>query len=484
MKLLKELFGLTLCLFGFLTVAYSQSSMEERLKNHVYTLAADSMMGRKAGSEFARKAAGYIAAQWEKIGIRPLTGESYFMPFMQRQYHNLAGVIEGADPLLKDEYIVVGAHFDHLGVKTKNGATAIYNGADDNASGVAAVIELARSLKALQPSLRRSVVLIAFDAEEEGLYGSNEFSANPPFPVERIKLMMSIDMVGWYRASGYVKYYGTGTIKNGKRLLHDELLIPDGLNVKTQKFERSLLTGTDTDGFARRGLPTLAVTTGLKSPYHKPDDMAHLIDYHGMAMITEHLTNVVIAVSQDDSYRASGKIAAKQQLDKKFVFGVTANYGSNYHHYTAGALDGKSKVFAGIGLNGQLNMKYFALRPGVFYEYIGARHPEGDMSTHGITVPFDFVLQTPPSGMGGFDVFVGPYYNYKFAGKQGGAALDFKNLYNREEAGLHYGIEIKIAYIRIGFARRTAFTNFTQAKNADGAHLRNRASYATLGLTF
>ena len=86
--------------------------------------------------------------------------------------------------------------------------------------------------------------------------------------------------------------------------------------------------------------------------------------------------------------------------------------------------------------------------------------------------------------MGGFDVFVGPYYNYKFAGKQGGAALDFKDLYNSEETGLHYGIEIKIAYIRIGFARRTAFTNFTQAKNADGAHIRNRASFATIGFTF
>ncbi|MDR0287913.1 MAG: M28 family peptidase [Clostridiales bacterium] len=481
---MKKLFYLIICLHAFLTGAYSQATLEERLKNHVYTLAADSLMGRKAGSEFAKKAADYIAAQWEEIGITPLTGESYFMPFMSDKYCNLAGIIESDDPLLKDEYIIVGAHYDHIGIKTKNGITSIYNGADDNASGVATVIELGRNLKAIQPSLRRSVILIAFDAEELGLYGSNDFSENPPVPLENIKLMMSIDMVGWYKVSGYVKYYGTGTIKNGNRLLHDELLMPDNLHVKTQNFERSLLTGTDTHGFAGKGLPTLYVTTGLKSPYHKPEDMADLIDYNGMALITEHLTNVVASLSQDDSFKASGKIASKQNLDKKFVLGVTANFGSNYHHYTAGAMDGKSAIAAGIGLNGQLNMKFLAIRPEVYYEYVGARHPAGDIATHGITVPFNLVLQTPSSAMVGFDIFAGPYYHYKFAGTQGDARIDFENMYNRAETGLNFGLDIKLAYINFGFTQRTAFTNFTQTKNADGAHIRNRASYVSLGFTF
>ena len=480
--------------FALMMNIYGQTTLEERLRQHVYTLAADSLMGRKAGSQEAKMAAGYIASQWEEIGIAPLTGESYFLPFRQNQYHNVAGIVEGNDPVLKNEYIVVGAHYDHLGVKSKDGEEVIYNGADDNASGVAAVIELGRNLKALQSSLRRSVILIAFDAEEVGLYGSNDFSDNPPFPAENIKLMMSLDMVGWYKESGYIKYCGSGTIKNGKQLLLNPQLIPDGLLVKTQNFERSLFTGTDTHGFASKAIPTFAVTTGLKSPYHKPEDMAHLIDYEGMALITEHLTNVVVAASQDDSFRASGRIASKHQADKKFIFGVSANYGSNYHHYTTGALDGKSKIATGIGLNGQLNMKFLAIRPEVFYEYVSARHPEGDIVTHGITVPLNLMLQTPPSMWQSIAVFAGPYYSYKFAGTQGGNKIfvdipnpwgpDLLNGFKREEIGLNWGIELKLAYLRLGYTHRIAFTDFSQTKNADGAHIRNRASYFTLGLAF
>ena len=481
---IKKIFYNFVLAFTFLPVAFSQTALEKRLKNHVYTLAADSLMGRKAGSEFAGKAADYITAQWREIGIAPLTGESYFMPFMQDRYQNLACVIEGNDPLLKDEYIVVGAHYDHLGVQIMYGKTVIYNGADDNASGVAALIELGRNLTANRASLRRSVILIAFDAEEEGLFGSNDFSADPPVPVENIKLMISIDMVGWYKASGYVKYYGTGTIKNGNRLLSNKLLIPDDLHVKTQGFERSLLTGTDTDGFARRGLPTLSATTGLKSPYHKPEDTADLIDYSGMALITEHLTNVITTLSQDNSLTASGKIASKHNMGRKFVFGISANAGSGYHHYTAGALDGKSGMTAGVGMSARMNMKFLAIHPGVYYEYAGARHPDGDMAVHGITVPLNIALQTDPSMTSGFSIFTGPYYNYKFAGTQGDAKLDFNSMYNRQEAGLNYGFEIKLAYLVFAYTYRNALTNFTQTKNADGAHIRNRKSYVTLSITF
>jgi len=470
---------------GLVPAFANPPDISEKLRQHVYTLAADSLMGRKAGSEFAYKAADYIAAQWNEIGIAPLVGDFYFMPFVK--YHNLVGIIEGNDPVLKYEYIVIGAHYDHLGVNTIKGETVIYNGADDNASGVAALIELGRNLKALQPSLRRSVVLIAFDAEESGLLGSNEFSAKPPFPVENIKLMMSIDMVGWYKASGYIKYYGTGTIKDGKRLLREEQLLPEGLNVKTRKFERSLFTATDTYGFAERGIPTLAVTTGTKSPYHKPEDMAHLIDYEGMALITEHLTNMVVAVSQDNSFKASGRVASKHNQNKKFVFGVSTNFGSNYHHYTAGALDGKSNNATGIGLNGQLNMKNFAFRLETYYEYVSAQYPKiegGDITTHGITIPLNFVVQTNPTMISGLAFIAGPYYSYKLAGTQGNTQIVFKNVFNREEIGLNLGFELKLAYIRIGYTHRIALTNFSQIKNDDGAHIRNRASYATIGFTF
>jgi hypothetical protein len=407
------------------------------------------------------------------------------MPFRGNQYKNLVGIIEGSHPVLKDEYIVVGAHYDHLGTKTgKDGETVIYNGADDNASGTAASIEIGRKLKEIQSTLARSVILIAFDAEELGLYGSNEFANHSPVPIKNVKLMLSVDMVGWYKTSGYLEYSGSGTMKNGKEILLDSQLIPEGLHVKTQKFERSILTGTDTQGFAAKGVPTLAVTTGLKSPYHKPEDMAPLIDYDGMALITEHLTNLVHAVSTDENYQPSGKIASKHKPPSKVRFGISANIGSNYHHYTAGALNGKSADAFGAGLTMAINMGNFALRPELFYDYLKARHPAGDIKTQSVTVPLNLLFQTPPSEIAGVAVFAGPYYSYRFSGKQGSSALDFDNLFKRDEIGINYGVELRVSFIRVGVTWREAFTNFTRTKNDDDAHIRNRSVFATISYNF
>ena len=480
----RKILFISLCLFFVSSVVYSQKSLTDRLKNHVYILAADSLMGRSAGSVFAEKAAAYIEKQWEEIGLMPLIGESFFMPF-NNKYNNLVAIIEGNDPRLKNEYIVVGAHYDHLGSKVgENGEMIIYNGADDNASGTATLIELGRRLKELQPTLARSVILIAFDAEEIGLYGSNEFANNPPFPIEKVKLMFSVDMVGWYKTSGYLKFSGYGTIKNGKQLLMHKSNISEGLNLKVQNFEKSIFTATDTYGFAMKGVPTLAVTTGLKSPYHKPEDVAELIDYDGMALITEYLTNLVQVVSTDENYQPSGKIASKHKPPSKFELAISANIGSNHHHYTAGAVNGKSAGAYGIGLTAGINKGIWGLRPEVYYNYLKARHPMGDISTHSITVPLNILLQTPSSFSTGAAVFVGPYYKYHFSGKQDDSSLDFDNLYYRNEGGINFGVEARLAFIRMGVTSRRAFTNFTRTKNEDGANLRNRGVFYTVSYIF
>jgi len=289
--------------------------------------------------------------------------------------------------------------------------------------------------------------------------------------------------VGWYEKSGYVKYSGARTIKNGKQLILNQSLNPNGVHVKAQNFEKSIIGGTDTHVFAQKGIPTLWVTTGLKSPYHKPEDMAELIDYDGMALITEHLANLVQAVSTDENYLPSGKIASKHK-PPSFRWGVTANIGSNYHHYTAGALDGKSAIAYGAGLTATFNIGNFGIRPEAHYNFLKARHPHGDIQTHGVTFPLNFLLQTSSSEMGGFAVFAGPYYSYALSGKQGKSPLDFDALYCRNEAGLNYGVELRVLSYRIGVVRRQALTNFTREKNGDGAHVRNRSFFTTLSYDF
>ena len=291
-------------------------TLRERLEKHVFTLASDSLQGREAGTIYARKAADYIARYWEEFGLDFFVRNTFLQPFgfdefwgAVDEFQNVVGVIRGNDPVLRNEYIVVGAHFDHLGVCGWTGA--IYNGADDNASGTAVLIELARMLRENQSNFKRSIILIGFDAEEIGLFGSIYFAKtfNTIAPNGRIALMFSLDMVGWYEANGAIEYVGTGTIRNGCALILNEQLIPDGLNVIAREFETSIFYATDTKPFAIRGIPTLHVFTGMESPIHTPEDEAHLIDLDGMVLITEHLRNLIEFIAQDTEFASSGQIA-------------------------------------------------------------------------------------------------------------------------------------------------------------------------------
>jgi hypothetical protein len=467
-------------LLSVIQVISAQTTLKERLEKHVYTLADDSMKGRQAGSIYGQQAAEYIVNQWKEIGITPYKEDTYYQPFSSK-YQNIIGILEGNDPLLKDEYIVVGAHYDHLGFKLKGNDTIVYNGADDNASGIATLIELSRALKEIQSSLHRSVILVAFDAEEIGLFGSQNFVKTAFIPLEKIKLMFSVDMVGWHKTSGKVEYEGSGTIYNGKDLLLNSALIPEGLHVKLKKFENSVFTATDTEAFAKKGIPTLAVTTGLKSPYHKPEDDANLIDYEGLTLITEHLKNIVLTVSQDSDYKPSGKLAAKHRTtQKKVIFGLSANIGTNKHHYTKGALEGKDTNSYGIGLLSQFNFGIYAIRPEVHYDRIRAQYPEGKIATNNITVPLNFVLQTPPSGPIGADVFLGGYYSHRFSGRQGKEEIDFTHAFYQNEGGISFGFSIDLKLFKFGYTARNALTNFTRHTNVDNAHIRNQTSYFTL----
>ena len=218
MKTRKQIISLVFLLLVS-CMANAQSAQQERLKKHVYLLASDSLRGRDAGTVDADKAAQYIVKQFEEIGIEPYYKEGFYQPFEKygtTTYKNIVGVIPGNDPVLKDEYIIIGAHYDHVGVKNDK----IYNGADDNASGTATIIEMARILKARQSQLKRSIIVVAFDAEEKGLWGSNYLTEQ--LDLNKIKLMMSIDMVGWLHKGKTLRLHGAATIKDGKKYVTKE----------------------------------------------------------------------------------------------------------------------------------------------------------------------------------------------------------------------------------------------------------------------
>ena len=243
-------------------------TLEERLRLHVETLTADSLLGREGGSETARQAAAYIERAFEEIGLQPGSarkdGDHSFVQRFERhntRYANIVGFLPGNDPRLRNEYIILGAHYDHLGFRVKGQDTVIYHGADDNASGTAVLIETARRLKEREHELKRTVLLVAFDGEEEGLYGSEAMVEN--MAADNVKFMASIDMVGWLRGAETLQIKGVGTLRDGEALF--EAIPHEGLTLRTRRSPNETFTASDHNAFTARDIPAVLLTTGSKS---------------------------------------------------------------------------------------------------------------------------------------------------------------------------------------------------------------------------
>lgn len=246
----------------------------DRLLRDVSALAADSMAGRATGTPGAERARAFIGARLEEIGLAPL-GESYRYPFTwsgQRGIDMLA-IAPGHD--VDADVVVISAHYDHLGIRDG----AVYNGADDNASGVAALLEIGRQLSA--DPLRHTAVLAFFDAEEEGLQGSRAFVSDPPVPLARIALDVNLDMVsrtnGVLWAAGPYHFPALRPVLEAVaerapldlRLGHDRPGAPEG---------DDWTDASDHGSFYRRGIPFVYFGVEDHPDYHRPTDDFENVD--------------------------------------------------------------------------------------------------------------------------------------------------------------------------------------------------------------
>ena len=208
---------------------------------------------------------------------------------------NVIGFIPGNAPQLRDEIIVIGAHYDHLGFGEVGSLAPepgdIHHGADDNASGTAAVMELARLLAQNRDRLKRSVLVIAFSAEEEGLLGAEHFLRNPTVPRENIVAMLNFDMVG-RMSNNRVSISGVGTAAEWESMLR--AANTEGL---TLQLSQSASGGSDHMPFMRREIPVLFFFTGMHPDYHRPSDTWEKINYEGQAQIVAMAERVIYALA-------------------------------------------------------------------------------------------------------------------------------------------------------------------------------------------
>jgi hypothetical protein len=246
-------------------------------------------------------AAEYIAVQFRRAGLQPQPDGTYFQAASEG-HRNVVGVLPGSSPKLRDEFVLVTAHYDHVGRKKQGEGDLIYNGANDNASGVASLIEIARTLAARRLKPRRTTVFIAFYGEEQGMVGSRYYATNPLFPVESTAAQLNLEQTGrtddlegpnvkTLNITGYEFSEVAGIIRSAAAL--SGVRVVSRPKWTTEAFERS-----DNEALAKLGVPAHTLSVAYMFPdYHKVTDEAVKLDYANMALVTAAIARGVLSVA-------------------------------------------------------------------------------------------------------------------------------------------------------------------------------------------
>jgi len=298
-----------------------------------------------------------------KVGFQDLSPTVSFKVNLvkkQTDAYNVIGILEGNDATLKNEAIVIGAHFDHLGKGGQGSlavnSTEIHHGADDNASGTAALIEMAR-IFAKEKKNKRTIIFIAFGGEEEGLLGSKHYVNNPIFPLEKTVAMLNMDMVGRLNENK-LTVGGIGTATEWKDLVTKKNEIIPAVygdskknnfvpNSKESVYRFTLQLNEDGFGpsdhssFYGKQIPVLFFFTGTHADYHKPSDTADKINYAGLKKIVEYVADITNYIDQFMPNRPTYKVAQSSSTGGRMAFNVTIGVVPGYGESNDGmVLDG------------------------------------------------------------------------------------------------------------------------------------------------
>ncbi len=302
--LLAILFVLTI--FQGKLQAQEPDSVEMRLKRNVAYLADAARLGRGAGTEQEKEVARYLYNQLIDAGVTMLTpkeGEDFYIAQNGDTLHsqNVIGVVEGYDPELRNEYVVVGAHYDHLGtsVLKRDGRDVeqIYFGADDNASGVATLLEVAREVASQHFMFRRSVIFALFGAEEMGMLGSWYFLNRSFKHTDDIVAMINLDMVGRSGRENAIQVFVSEA--NVEMLEIVDELSGRALSI-VPKYTPTDHFPSDHRNFYEKGIPSVLFTSGMHRDYHTVRDTPDKLDYMQMERLAEYVSAMAEVIANRD----------------------------------------------------------------------------------------------------------------------------------------------------------------------------------------
>jgi hypothetical protein len=279
--------------------AVLKSISSDEMQQTVNFLADDALEGRGTGSRGGRAAGSYLELQFEKLHLRPAGEKATYFQEFDAGSRNILGTLEGSDPELKKQFVVVSAHYDHVGYGTPRNSFGpigyIHHGADDNASGVAGLLSLVEALEKLPQHPRRTLLFALWDGEEEGLLGSRYWVKHPTLPLEQAEIEVNMDMIGRLR-NQRLDVYGTRTAPNLRRLVSLDNAGSDLL----VNFHWDLKADSDHYSFIEHGIPALLLHTGLHADYHRPSDTADKINSAGMREVVQLALRLVLDLADVD----------------------------------------------------------------------------------------------------------------------------------------------------------------------------------------
>lgn len=287
--------GIQASFAGELSLSAAMDTIQkEDVKRHVDILADDSFEGREAGSRGGRAAGNYLQGLFSKYGLKPAGDGGTFFQLFHGGSRNLLGILPGEKGADSGELIVVGAHYDHVGYGSRSNSFGpfgyVHNGADDNASGTAALLEVVQALTEIKAKPKRSILFVLWDGEEKGLLGSKYWVEHPTVKWDRVRLYINLDMVGRLRPQG-VEVYGTRTLPGLRQAIARANMASD---LKLD-FRWEMTDNSDHYTFYSRSIPTLMFHTGLHGEYHRPQDDAHLINHDGIQAVARLTAETVWA---------------------------------------------------------------------------------------------------------------------------------------------------------------------------------------------
>lgn len=296
------------------TLAGALAKIDESvLESHVRFLASDDLEGRAAGFPGNERAVEYIVERVKALGLQPAGTDGFTQEFTfrkDRKARNVCAVLEGSDPALKGEFVAIGCHLDHVGRKGQavGGQSGggpegdeIWNGADDNASGTAAVLAVARAFVEGKAKPRRSVLFLWWNAEEAGLLGSRHWVKQPTRPIEKLTYYLNLDMVG-RNPDRPMDMEGT---KNAEGPVLEKIIMDacsaEGLKITPFDHSNEAMFRSDGASFLEMGIPASMMFTSWHADYHRTGDHWDKVAYPNLAKIARAGFRIVCAAASLDA---------------------------------------------------------------------------------------------------------------------------------------------------------------------------------------